>query len=66
MTPLYFLFGMLMTVRSAATLIPILVGLVLGPLFHLVLPDFDLLLTGLIGGTFSMVISRYFWPGGKP
>jgi len=59
MTPLYFLLGMLMTAKSADSLFPIGLGLVLGPLLHLWFPDFDLLLTGAIGGTLGFLMAHF-------
>ena len=59
MTPLYFLLGMFGSSRTLANAMPIAVGLVLGPIFHLIWPSIDLLLTGLVGGTASFLISRY-------
>jgi predicted branched-subunit amino acid permease len=59
MTPLYFLLGMLTSVRNAAGLAPILLGLLLGPAFHLLTPSLDLLLTGLTGGTAAFFFARY-------
>jgi predicted branched-subunit amino acid permease len=57
-TPIYFLLSMLVNVRSMASVMPIALGLVLGPWLHVIAPGFDLLLTGLIGGTASFVLSR--------
>lgn len=59
MMPLYFLLSMLAGVRSAAAVMPIVLGLALGPVFHLLLPNLDLLLTGLIGGSLSFLFARY-------
>ena len=59
MTPLYFLLGMLMTARSLSSFVPILFGLILGPLFHMLTPAFALALTGLVGGTATFVLMRY-------
>jgi len=59
MTPLYFLLGMLISTRSVVSLAPILLGLVLGPIFHLLTPDLDLVLTGLAGGTAAFLIANY-------
>lgn len=59
LTPLYFLLSMLAASGGARDILPILAGIVLGPLLHLVLPDWDLLLTGLIGGTFSFFALRW-------
>lgn len=61
-TPLYFLLGMLASSRKAATFLPIVAGLILGPVFHLYWPSFDLLLTGLVGGTASFLVTRYALP----
>jgi predicted branched-subunit amino acid permease len=58
LTPMYFLFSMLAGARTRLDILPILAGLVLGPLLHLALPQFDLLLTGLIGGTASFLVVR--------
>lgn len=62
-TPLYFLLSMLSGAQSAATVLPIVLGLALGPLFHLIAPDLDLVLTGLIGGTLSFALTRYALKG---
>lgn len=59
MTPLYFLLGMLTSARSATRLAPILLGLFLGPAFHLWVPNLDLLLTGLAGGTAAYFFATY-------
>jgi predicted branched-subunit amino acid permease len=58
LTPIYFLLSMLSSCRRAADVMPILAGLALGPLLHLVMPQWDLLLTGLIGGTLSFLAAR--------
>ncbi len=63
MTPIYFLLAMLAGARSAASVMPIVLGLALGPLFHILSPEFDLVLTGLIGGSASFVLTRY--PGNE-
>lgn len=61
-TPLYFLLGMLASSRTIANVLPIAAGLVLGPVFHLYWPSFDLLLTGLVGGTASFLVTRHAVP----
>ncbi len=58
LTPSYFLLSMLATARSASGVAPIMLGLLLGPLFHVLVPEFDLLLTGLIGGSASVLLDR--------
>lgn len=59
LTPLYFLLSMLAASRGAQDIVPILAGVVLGPLLHLAVPDWDLLLTGLVGGTLAFFGLRW-------
>ena len=67
MTPIYFVLSMLSGTRSTAGVMPIVLGLALGPLFHLFVPELDLFLTGLVGGSVSFVLTRYvFKEGGGP
>jgi predicted branched-subunit amino acid permease len=56
--PIYFLLSMISSSRNASDIISIVMGLVLGPLMHLAVPQVDLLLTGLIGGTASFFMAR--------
>lgn len=67
MTPIYFVLSMLSTARSTASVMPIVLGLILGPLFHVIVPELDLFLAGLIGGSISFLLARYvFREGGGP
>lgn len=50
LTPMYFLTSLWGSARERAAHVAMIVGLVLGPLFHLVAPQFDLLLAGFLGG----------------
>ncbi|AWC23860.1 AzlC protein [Aminobacter sp. MSH1] len=50
LTPMYFLTSLWGSARERAGHIAMAIGLVLGPLLHLVVPGFDLLGAGLIGG----------------
>ena len=59
MMPLYFLLSMLISARKLNDHAPILLGLALGPVFHLLIPEFDLVLTGIVGGTVSFLLARY-------
>lgn len=59
LTPIYFLLSMLSSTRTGADLMPILAGLALGPLMHRLVPEWDLLITGLIGGTASFLAARW-------
>ena len=64
MTPIYFVLSMLGSTRSTAGAMPVLLGLVLGPLFHVLVPELDLVLTGLIGGSLSFLLARYWFKEG--
>jgi predicted branched-subunit amino acid permease len=59
LTPIYFTLSMVASSRSNMELLSIAAGLVLGPLLHLVLPQWDLVLTGLVGGTLSYLVARW-------
>lgn len=50
LTPMYFLTSLWGSTRERAGHVAMVLGLLLGPLFHVVLPGFDLLAAGLIGG----------------
>lgn len=50
LTPMYFLTSLWGSARERAGHVAMLVGIVLGPAFHLVVPGFDLLAAGLVGG----------------
>ena len=64
MTPIYFVLSMLGSTRSTAGAMPVLLGLALGPLFHVLVPELDLVLTGLIGGSISFLLARYWFKEG--
>lgn len=58
LTPIYFLLSLMAAARLAMDWLAILVGTVMGPAIYLVLPGFDLLLTGLVGGTLAYVAGK--------
>lgn len=60
MMPLYFLLAMFLSAhKTVAGFLPILLGLVLGPIFHLLIPELDLALTGVVGGSASFILSHF-------
>lgn len=65
LTPIYFLTSLWATARDHVVKIAMVAGLMLGPVFYLIAPDFDLLLAGLVGGVLAFLIGRYFPAGGK-
>lgn len=58
LTPVYFLLSLWGSAREVTSRIALVVGLLLGPAFYLLLPGFDLLATGFIGGTIAYVLGR--------
>jgi hypothetical protein len=50
LTPIYFLTSLWSSARERAGYVSMVLGLALGPLFHLWTPGFDLLAAGLVGG----------------
>lgn len=50
LTPMYFLTSMWGSAREQASHIAMVLGLVIGPFMHLVVPGFELVAAGLIGG----------------
>jgi predicted branched-subunit amino acid permease len=56
--PMYFLTSLWGSARERASLYAMAFGLVLGPVFHLVMPGIDLLAAGLIGGVGAYLLHR--------
>jgi predicted branched-subunit amino acid permease len=55
-TPLYFIMSLVISAQSRMDMAAIMLGFSLAPLLYLAVPGFDLLATGLIGGTLA-----YLW-----
>lgn len=58
LTPIYFILSLLQTASRGGDLWAIVFGAVLGPIAFLYAPGFDLLLTGVIGGTIAYLATR--------
>jgi predicted branched-subunit amino acid permease len=58
MTPLYFTMSLILGVRQPADWAALVAGAIAGPICYLAAPGFDLLLTGLIGGTIAFWFSQ--------
>ncbi len=63
LSPIYFLISMLASARTVAQHLPIIAGLVIGPLVYLVVPELDLVLAGLVGGTLAHFGAKRFDDG---
>ena len=55
-TPLYFALSLTATTQTRADMAAIVIGCAIAPAFYLTVPGFDLLATGLVGGTLA-----YLW-----
>jgi len=58
LTPMYFLTSLWGSAREKAGYAALILGMVLGPLFHMLTPEFDLLAAGLTGGLLAYVWHR--------
>lgn len=58
LTPVYFLLSLIATAGGLCDKLAIITGALLGPPFYILAPGFDLLLTGVIGGTVAHLISK--------
>lgn len=58
LNPLYFMLVFSIDMAHRARALPLGLGAVTGPLFHLVSPDWSLLLTGLVAGTAGFALER--------
>lgn len=58
LTPIYFLTSIWASSRDRAGHMAMVAGLALAPAFHLIAPDFDILYTGLAGGTVAWMADR--------
>lgn len=58
MTPLYFMMSLVQGARQTTDWTAIAAGLLLGPMLFIAAPGFDLLLSGLIGGTIAFLVGE--------
>ena len=56
LTPIYFLLSLLVTSRTRMDILAIAMGCALAPVLYVAAPGFDLLATGLIGGTLAFLL----------
>lgn len=57
-TPLYFLFSLWGSARELSGHLAMVVGLMLTPIFHWLLPQVDILVTGIVGGALAYLVGR--------
>lgn len=56
LTPVYFTMALWRSARDYSVYIAMIFGFILGPLFNLVFPEIDILLAGVVGGSFATAI----------
>ena len=59
LNPIYFMLIFVAEFRQPERVLALVLGAVLGPLLHLVEPDWGLLATGLIAGTAAFLLTRW-------
>lgn len=64
LTPIYFLTTLWGSARERASLVAMAVGLVIGPIFAWLTPQFSLLLSGLVGGTIAFLWHKRYGKAG--
>ncbi|MQW87188.1 AzlC family ABC transporter permease [Sinorhizobium saheli] len=62
LTPVYFLASIWHSARHPVVYLALATGLVSGPLFYWIAPEFDILLAGVVGGTLAWLAER-LWRG---
>lgn len=62
LTPLYFVLSLISVSNDWSNRLALLFGFTLGPIFFIYFPGYELLLSGLIGGTLAYFIGRRFEP----
>lgn len=58
LTPIYFLTSLWGSARERASHLAMVLGMVLGPAMHTMLPGFDLLVAGLVGGPLAFLLHK--------
>lgn len=58
LTPIYFLTSIWASSRDRAGHAAMIAGLALAPVFHAIAPEFDILYTGIVGGTAAFLVER--------
>ena len=58
LTPLYFIISLIQISKPVGDLMAVATGAVIGPLAFFYVPGFDLLITGLVGGSFTYFLKR--------
>ncbi len=59
LSPIYFLLSLMASMQTRADVAALILGSILGPVIYLLAPGFDLLLTGVIGGSAAYALLRW-------
>ncbi len=59
LTPIYFLTSLWGSAKELASKAAMVFGLILGPIFHILVPGFDLLAAGVTGGLAAFLLHRF-------
>ena len=58
LNPIYFLCMMVGAFKTIQVTLSVILGLILGPIFYFVSPEWSILLGGLIGGSIAYIIGE--------
>ncbi len=59
LTPVYFIASIWATARHSVVKVAFIIGVIAGPVFALIAPEFDILYAGIGGGTVAYLIDRF-------
>lgn len=57
-TPLFFFISLVSAAKVRMDYLALIFGVVLGPIFYVIIPEFDLLIAGVLGGTIAYFLGR--------
>lgn len=61
LTPVYFIASIWASARHSVVKVAFVVGVIAGPLFAVITPEFDILYAGIGGGTFAYLVDRFLF-----
>ena len=60
LNPIYFLCMMVGAAKTIQVILSVLLGIILGPIFYFISPEWSILLGGVIGGTIAYLVGEFY------
>lgn len=60
LTPVYFMGSIWASSKQSVVKVAFLIGIIVGPILAVLVPEFDILIAGIMGGTLAYLIDRFF------